>query len=48
MSILALLAYLPDDEIKYKIMIETSLIMSVSSYFNSGDMAVAQLGAVKL
>lgn len=48
MCILTLLAYLPDDEIKYNIVTETSLIMSVASYFKSGDKTVAQLGAVSI
>jgi hypothetical protein len=47
MSILTLFAYLSTEEIQYKIMMPTSLIRSVSSYFNTGDKDTAQLGAVK-
>lgn len=46
MSILSLLAYIEDGDIKSEIMIETSLIKSVSCYFDTGDASIAQLGAV--
>lgn len=44
-GLLSLLAYIKDEDIKTRIMMETSLIKSVSSYFDSGDAVTAQLGA---
>lgn len=43
---LCLVAYLPEDVIRYVIMTQTALFQSVSKYFDSGDKAIAQLGAV--
>ncbi|KAG2233893.1 hypothetical protein INT48_004381 [Thamnidium elegans] len=40
------IAYLPEDVIRYTIMTQTALFQSVSKYFDSGDKAIAQLGAV--
>ncbi|KAI9477807.1 MAG: telomere length regulation protein-domain-containing protein [Benjaminiella poitrasii] len=43
---LALMAYLSDSDINSEIMGRTSILNSVSDYFDSGDIATAQLGAV--
>ncbi|GAA5800318.1 hypothetical protein HPULCUR_005745 [Helicostylum pulchrum] len=45
-TLLCLVAYLPEDVIRYTIMNQTALFQSVSKYFDSGDKAIAQLGAV--
>ncbi|KAI7902821.1 telomere length regulation protein-domain-containing protein [Cokeromyces recurvatus] len=44
--ILVLIAYLSDDTIRTEIMGKTSILYSVSDYFDSGDISIAQLGAV--
>lgn len=43
---MCLIAYLPNDIIMHTIMAQTSLFRSVSTYFHSGDIVTAQLGAV--
>ncbi|KAL7315285.1 telomere binding protein, variant 3 [Mucor circinelloides] len=44
--ILTLIAYLQVQDVQISIMMETSLLNSVSQYFASGDMATARIGAV--
>ncbi|KAI8098324.1 telomere length regulation protein-domain-containing protein [Gilbertella persicaria] len=44
--LLSFVAYLPHHELKQTTMVETSLFHSVSTWFNSGDIQTAQLGAV--
>ncbi|OBZ88164.1 Telomere length regulation protein TEL2 [Choanephora cucurbitarum] len=45
-ALLSLIAYLSNDDIQHTIMAETPLFHHVSTYFNSGDIQIAQLGAV--
>ncbi|KAI8380264.1 telomere length regulation protein-domain-containing protein [Blakeslea trispora] len=45
-ALLSLIAYLPNEDIQHTVMVETSLFHHVSTYFNSGDIQIAQLGAV--
>ncbi|KAG1173268.1 hypothetical protein G6F70_005924 [Rhizopus microsporus] len=45
-SVLVLLSYLEDDDIRYHIMPDTRLIRSVSFYLDSGDIETAKLGAL--
>lgn len=44
--ILCLLAYVSQEAIHYTVMAQTTLFSSVTRYFESGDIATAQLGAV--
>ena len=46
-ALLSLIAYLSNDDIQHTIMAETPLFHHVSTYFNSGDIQIAQLGAVR-
>jgi hypothetical protein len=46
MVVLCLVAYIPKQEIQYIIMAQTNLVQGVTTYFDSGDIPTAQLGAV--
>ncbi|CAO3631131.1 unnamed protein product [Mucor hiemalis] len=45
-SLLCLVAYISNESLQFNIMGQTSLLPSVTTYFDTGDGAVAQLGAV--
>lgn len=45
-ALLCLIAYIPKENLQLNIMSQTSFLSSITTYFDTGDRAVAQLGAV--